>query len=140
MDKEILLDYIDACELVKETEKEIRELEHKKTMQQEGVVKGSNPEFPYQPQNFHISGTGFRYEDDRELRRKAEVLEGQKARAGKIKEQPEAWMGTIPVRMQRIIKYKIFEGMSWEETAARMGRKATGESVKKEYQRFLKGK
>ncbi len=140
MDKEILLDYIDACELVKETEKEIRELEHKKTMQQEGVVKGSNPEFPYQPQNFHISGTGFRYEDDRELRRKAEVLEGQKARAGKIKEQTEAWMGTIPVRMQRIIKYKIFEGMSWEETAARMGRKATGESVKKEYQRFLKGK
>ena len=38
--------------------------------------------------------------------------------------------------MQRIIKYKIFEGDSWEETARRIGRNATGDSVKKEYQRF----
>ena len=46
-------------------------------------------------------------------------------------------MLTIPQRMQRIIRYKIFEDMTWTEVAARMGRNATELSVKKEYQRFM---
>ena len=46
-------------------------------------------------------------------------------------------MLTIPQRMQRIIRYKIFEELSWSEVAIRMGRKATADSVKKEYQRFM---
>ena len=46
-------------------------------------------------------------------------------------------MLTIPIRMQRIIRYKIFEELTWEQTAAKIGRKATGESAKKEFQRFM---
>ena len=49
-------------------------------------------------------------------------------------------MNTIPVRMKRIIRYKVFEGMTWQQVAKKMGRKATEESVKKEFQRFFKEK
>lgn len=140
MDRKVLSDYMDACAMVKETEREIQKLREKKSRVVEGVVKGSNPDFPYRPQNFHISGTEFGYGDDRNLRRQEKVLEERKGRAEAIKAQTEEWMGDIPMRMQRIIKYKIFEGLSWEETAARMGRKATGNSIRMELERFLKEK
>lgn len=140
MDKKILSDYIDACEMVKETEREMKKLKQKKTRMAKGVVKGSNPDFPYQPQNFHISGSEFGYRDDRNLRRMEKALEERKKKAEEIKTQTEEWLNSIPVRMQRIVKYKIFEGLSWEETAGRIGRKATGNSIRMELERFLREK
>lgn len=139
MNKQILMDYIDACEQVKETEQEIRKLKRKKSLTVHGNVKGSNPNFPYQEQHFHISGTEFDYNDDRELYRYERLLQERRGRAEKVKVQVEEWMNTIPIRMQRIIKYKVFDGLSWEQTAAKMGRKATGDSVRKEFTNFLKG-
>ena len=56
MDKRILEQYIDACALIKETEVEIQRLRKRKEVTQDSV-RGSNPEFPYQPQNFRIQGT-----------------------------------------------------------------------------------
>ena len=47
-------------------------------------------------------------------------------------------MLTIPSRMQRIIRYRYLEGLAWKQVAARMGRKATENSVKKEFERFMK--
>ena len=41
------------------------------------------------------------------------------------------------MRMQRIIRYRIFDELPWNDVAVRMGRRATAESVKKEYQRFM---
>ena len=49
-------------------------------------------------------------------------------------------MNSISVRMQRIIRYKIFEKMTWEQVAKRLGRRATGEGVRKEYENFMKDK
>ena len=46
-------------------------------------------------------------------------------------------MNHIPQRMQRIIKYRVFEGMSWSQVAAKLGRKATADSVRMEYLRFM---
>lgn len=71
------------------------------------------------------------YEDVKEICR-------QREEAAEIKEQVEDWMEDIPIRMRRIVKYKFFEGMTWEETAAKIGRKATGDSIRKDFQRFLK--
>ena len=48
MDKKILNNYIDACALVKETEKDIRRLKKKRKTVIQTNVKGSNPIFPYQ--------------------------------------------------------------------------------------------
>ena len=47
MDKRILEEYIDACEVIRETEAEIRKLEDKKSITANETVSGSNPEFPY---------------------------------------------------------------------------------------------
>ena len=54
MDKNIIYEYMDAKALVKETEEDIRR-HRRKTFVQDKVT-GSNPEFPYQPQSFNISG------------------------------------------------------------------------------------
>lgn len=137
MEKHILQDYIDACELIKETEADIRKLKRKKKTIIQTNVKGSNPNFPYQEQHFKVQGTAFTFRDDSQLRIEEKLLTERKANAEKIKLLVEAWMNTIPNRMQRIIRYRIFEGESWEQVAKRLGRKATGDSVKMEYRRFL---
>ena len=54
LDKNIIYEYMDAKALVKETEEDIRR-HRRKTIVQDKVT-GSNPEFPYQPQSFNISG------------------------------------------------------------------------------------
>ncbi len=138
MDKKILEDYIDARELIKETEKDIQRLKKRKKTVIQTNVKGSNPNFPYQEQHFRVQGTTFTYQDDANLRLEENLLVQRKQNAEKVKKQVEEWMLTIPMRMQRIIQYKVFDGLTWEQTAARIGRKATGESVKKEFQRFMK--
>ncbi len=137
MDKRILEEYIDACEVIKETEKEIRRLESKKGITANESVSGSNPEFPYNPQHFKVQGTTYSYSDDCRLRTKKEMLRQKKENAEELKLQVEVWMLSIPFRMQRIIKYKIFEDLTWKQVADRMGRRVTSESVKKEFQRFF---
>lgn len=138
MDKNILNDYIDACALVKETERDIRALKKKRKTIIQTNVSGSNPDFPYQPQHFKIEGTVFTCADDSALRRDEGLLERRKANAEKIKQNVEEWMLTIPARMQRIIRWKFFEELTWEEVAVKMGRKATGDSVRKEFDNFMK--
>lgn len=138
MDKKILADYIDARDLIKETEEDIRKLKKRRKTIIQTNVKGSNPNFPYQEQHFRIAGTTFSYQDDKNLRLEERLLEQRKENAEKIKRRVEEWLLTIPIRMQRIIKYKIFEGMTWEQTAAKIGRKATENGLKKEFERFMK--
>lgn len=138
MDKSILQDYIDACELVKETEEDIRRLRRKKKTVIQTNVKGSSHDFPYTPQHFKIQGTTFTVRDDSQLRREENLLTQRKTVAEQTKIQVEEWMLTIPVRMQRIVKYRYFDGLTWEQVAIRMERNATENSVKKEFERFMK--
>lgn len=138
MDKNILNDYIDACALVQETERDIRALKKKRKTIIQTNVSGSNPDFPYQPQHFKIEGTTFTYADDSALRWDEGLLERRKANAEKIKLNVEGWMLTIPARMQRIIRWKFLEELTWEEVAVKMGRKATGDSVRMEFTNFMK--
>ena len=138
MDKNILNDYIDACALVQETKRDIRALKKKRKTIIQTNVSGSNPDFPYQPQHFKIEGTTFTYADDSALRWDEGLLERRKANAEKIKLNVEEWMLTIPARMQRIIRWKFLEELTWEEVAVKMGRKATGDSVRMEFTNFMK--
>ena len=138
MDKRILAQYIDACELIHETEREIRRLESQKVRAVSDSVKASNPEFPYQPVTVHIEGVGTEA-SKRELRLhlKRQALEEQKENADKIRVSVEMWLPSVPLRMQRIIRAHVFNGLTWEETARQMGRRATGESLRKEFERFM---
>ena len=74
MDKKLLSDYIDACELIRETEQQIRRLQDKQSETTQDSVRGSNPEFPYNSQHFKIEGTTFSMRDDARLLEKRKLL------------------------------------------------------------------
>ena len=137
MNKEILQEYIDACELIKDTEKDINRLRQKRKTIIQTSVRGSSHDFPYTEQRFRVEGTAFSALDDSRLRHEERILEQRKANAEKIKLQVEEWMLAIPIRMQRIIRYRYIEEMSWDQVATKMGRKATADSVRMELDRFI---
>ena len=137
MDKSILYQYIDACELVKDTEREIEQIRRHRREIVTDKVKMSDYDFPFGQISYTIRGIPYDAQDQKALERQEQILEERKAAAEVIKLQVEEWLSIVPPRMQRIIKYKIFEGMTWGEVAVRMGRKATADSVKKEFQRFM---
>lgn len=137
MEKSVLSDYIDACEFLKETEKEIKKLEGKRRVVQD-KVKGSNPEWPYEERSFALGGVVETEADSDRLRHERRLREIQREAAEGLKLQVEEWMLTIPFRMQRIIKYKYFNGLSWDEVATLIGGRCTENSIKKEFERFIK--
>lgn len=138
MNKKTLMDYIDACELVKETEYDISRM--RKVEMEHAKVVGSNPDFPYQKMGFHVSGVTEVYLDTESIKKEKKLLVERKQRAVELKSEIEKWMNTIPSRMQRIIRMKYFEGKSWKEIAVRIGRNATADSVRMEFERFLEKK
>lgn len=139
MDKGILEQYIDACELVKETEEQIRRLKNNRKTVVVDTVKGSMHDFPFAPKSFKVTGIAHDVvADPGQLDREEAILQERLQNAERIKHDVEIWMNSISVRMQRIIRYKIFEKMTWEQVARRLGRRATGEGVRKEYENFMK--
>ena len=138
MDKSILQQYIDACALVEETEMAIKKLEKLQKRIVVDSVKGSMPDFPYAMKSFHLEGLSYEFiSSPQELDRQREILEERKENAARIKQKVEAWLNTIPPRMQRIIRYAVFDGDTWETVARKMGRRATADSVRMEYTRFM---
>ncbi len=139
MEKQILEQYIDACALIEEAKEELRKLKKQRKRIEQDIVKGSSPEFPYTAHNFHVQGISYSVLKDPESEEVQEkILQQRIDDAAKIKLQVEEWMLTIPQRMQRIIKYKIFEEMTWAQVAVRIGRKATPDGVRKEFEAFMK--
>lgn len=52
-----------------------------------------------------------------------------------------AFIGSIKnSRMRQIIRYRVEDGLSWEEVAEKIGDKLTGESCRKQYERFFSKK
>lgn len=138
MDKQILVDYIDACKVVDDTKEEIRKLKKNRKRILIDSVKGSSHDFPYTLQTYRTEGLAYSVvKDPDELDRQEVVLKERLQNAERIKRQVEVWLNTIPMRMQRIIRYRIFEDRPWSQVAMRMGRRATEASVKMEYLRFM---
>lgn len=59
MDKEILKQYIDACEQVKEAKVDILRLKKNRKKIVQDRVSGSAHEFPYTAKSFHIEGLSY---------------------------------------------------------------------------------
>lgn len=140
MDKEksILMDYIDACELIKETEDDIRKLRKRETVYDRAT--GSNPDFPYQPQNFNLTGVVESSLGGKKLKKEEELLAWRKENARKIKIKTEEIINRAPVRIQRIIRYKCFERLKWEQVAIKMDEGKTADAYRKEFSAYLKEK
>lgn len=138
--KKILEEYIDAVELIRETEEDIRKLERKKKTIIRTNVSGSNPDFPYEPKHFKISGTPMTYREEAQLRYEEKILVERKEKAKQIQLQVQQFLNTAPSRIQRIVRMRYFEGESWQQVADTIGKKATADSVRMELERFLKEK
>lgn len=137
MDKTVLAQYMDACQLVEETRAELRVLEEKYDDHAVDVVRGSNPEFPFQAMTFHVHGIATDpYRLDSEHLRLKHVLEERLSRANTLKVDVEVWLNTIPIRMSRIIKMKYLQGLTWDTVSARMGM-GTKDAARKAFERFM---
>ena len=134
IDKSILGDYLDSCELIKDLERDIRKLQQRSNAASD-IVSGSNPEWPYEARHFHVDGVS---DNEERIRAETAKLEAARREAARRRDIVETWMLSIPSRMQRIIRYRFFEGFPWEKVADRMGRGATGDSVRKELDKFVK--
>lgn len=135
--KELIRQYVDAAELAEETLVDIEELNKKKCMAL-GKVKGSNPDFPYEARSFSISGATCSFKEADKIREQERILEERYQAAVSIKEAAEKFINNAPPRIQRIIRYRYMQGLSWDETAIRMGGRTAVDSIRKEFYRFLK--
>ena len=135
MEKIVLEQYIDACELVKETEERIARLKENRTTLTD-KVEGSSHEFPWIKTNFKIEGSP---EDEIGLiNREVELLYLQKTAAYELEIKVEGWLSKAPIRIRRIVQFKYFDSLTWEEVADRLSRGTGGESVRKELERYLR--
>lgn len=135
--KELIRQYVDAAELVEETLADLEELRKKRSIVMD-KVRGSNPEFPYEARNFMVAGTAMTYAESDKIRAQEQILENRYEAAVAVKEEAEKFISTAPPRIQRIIRWRYIKGLSWDETAAKMGVKASKDSVRMEIERYLK--
>lgn len=136
MDKKILKEYVDACKMVEETEEELKYLMEQPGEMGVDKVTGSMKEFPYIQTSFKVYGVDS-HVIDKKVKSKKNLLEKRIRKADKIKTEVEKCMNDATIRIQRIVKYHYFDGLSWKDTAEKIG-SGSGESIRKELERFLK--
>ena len=121
MTKSILSEYIDACKLVEETEKDLERLKDYLKDNSVDIVKGSNPNFPYEQRNFRIEGIDYKYVKNDDVRKLEQILSDRRDLAREKRLAVEYWMNTVPVRIARIIRMKYFGRQSWARVSFQLG-------------------
>lgn len=134
MDINVLKEYIDACELVKDTEQDIARLRKDNNVIQSSV-KASSDTHPYTELRVKVSGVSYTNEDN--IRQEEIILEQRIKDAAQIKIRVQEYINTMPIRIQRIVRYRYFEGYTWNQVADKMGRGATEDSIRKECKRYF---
>ena len=135
MKRSILWQYIDACELARETREDLLKLEQRAVVHDK--VYGSNPDFPYEPRGFSIHGAADITPDRKKLDAERKLLEQREQKAERIRTDVEKWLNTLPPRAVRIIRMHYFQQLSWSETARVMGRGATADSIRMEIKKYF---
>ena len=84
MDKDILKQYIDACEAVKETEEQIRRLQKNRKTVVVDAVRGSMHDFPFAEKTFRTEGLSYSVvADPGQLDREELILEDRLQNPGR---------------------------------------------------------
>ena len=138
MDKKVLSEYTAACALLEKTKKEIKRLKNKRAAVHQASVKGSNPEFPYQPMHFHIEGRKIDIKDEDKLAKEQQLLEERYAAVENIVLEVQEFINGLSPRMAIIVIGHYLEGKEWSEVAKELGRGASADSARMELERFLK--
>jgi hypothetical protein len=138
-DREKLRQYKDAVELIKETEARIERLRRRSRNVVTDKVAASNPEWPYQPISITIEGAeADLYGVEKEIALQEELLETRQKALVALTTRVEAMISRAPLTVARIINYKYLDGLTWEQTAARMGGGNTADGVRMIVKRWLK--
>ena len=138
MDRTILVRYMDACALVEETEADLARLKEERKDHAVDSVKGSNPNFPYEPRVFRVEGVSYQeYLKPDEQKQIESLLQKRRDAAAMVRVEVDAWLNTIPIRMQRIVRARFMQHKTWEEVRKSLDA-ASPEAVRMEFERFMK--
>lgn len=139
--KEVLIQYIDLQQEVKEIREKIEKLENQiEKIEQEGNVTDKVRGGEGGLQTFRIEG--FPYP---EYSRKRTLLFARKATLSKLEMELLKTLNDVEVfisnikdsHIRRIINFRVVEGLSWNKVAIKIGGGNTEGSVKMAFQRFI---
>lgn len=143
MDKDILVQYTDLQEEIRDIRRRAeRARGQMERLETEGTVldavKGTRQDGTFGS----IRIEGFPYADYEKRRRSLQSyllkLAEMEEKLLELTNQAEEYINSIEdSRMRRIVQYRIMDGLSWYEVADRMGGKATSDSCRMYYERFL---
>lgn len=123
MEKKILEDYWLLEQKIASLERRLAELRQQSAQYEHGIARGSNPDFPYQPMTFHVSGYNIR--DDSKRRERIVKLEiqltKQKAEAERCRLDIQEWIAGIEdTTVQLIFTYKYVDGLNHRQIGGRL--------------------
>ncbi len=143
MDKDILVQYTDLQEEIRDIRRRAeRARGQMERLETEGTVldavKGTRQDGTFGS----IRIEGFPYADYEKRRRSLQSyllkLADMEEKLLELTNQAEEYINSIEdSRMRRIVQYRILDGLSWYEVADRMGGKATSDSCRMYFERFL---
>ncbi len=132
--KECLIQYCDVKTEVGNLEKRISDLE--KENSKYSIVQASSLEPPYCLQEIKINHTNFK--KAKELEKQKCILDQRYIKLLELQTKVEEEISKLPTsRLRMIFEFKYIDNLSWQQVAWRIGNKATEDSVKKEYYRYL---
>ncbi|MDY0235077.1 MAG: hypothetical protein RBR71_03575 [Gudongella sp.] len=123
--KDILKQHNNIKNEIKELETRIDKIKNKKIKVVHDNVKGSNSNFPYQPQNFNIEGYNFEDIDRKEERiiKLNKVLSDRKASCEDLKVHIEEFISEIPDSLtRRVFQYRYIDELNWQAIAMKIGK------------------
>ncbi len=120
--KDILKQYNDVQQEIKDLEHRIKKLNSKKQEAEADTVVGSNIEFPYNERIYAISGFNVEDKSDK-IERLERVLKKRKQKCESMKVEIEEFINTIPdSRTRRVFTFRYIEGLTWLQIARRIER------------------
>lgn len=143
MDKDILKQYIDLKNEIKDLRRRMEDKE-KKILQMEGcVVKDSVKGTRKDGTIGTITVEGFPYPElerrKLSLQRSRHRMQEKESEILEITEAVEKFIDEIPdSRTRRIFRHRYLDNMSWIQVAHCMGKKATPDGIRMIHDRFLK--
>ncbi len=121
MTRKLLEDYPHICAELEDVERKL----HEPIID---TVSGSGSEFPYTQHTIFIRGI------DPDLLALRDDLLAQKA-------EIEGFIRSLPnSKLRRIVNYKVAQGMTWEEVAAKMGHRVSVKGIQNQYYRMFEEK
>lgn len=139
--RDILIQYCDLREEVKDLHRRINDLERQITrIEAEQCVKDTVKGGSGGIQHFVIEGFPYpEYNRKKTLLRirQANLEASEMALLESLSEVEEYIQSISDSRIRRIIRFRIVDDMTWAKVSINMGGNTTDESVKKEYQRFI---